>query len=71
MFSFVSEFLAMYDRGDVIVIDGCPYAPVEQLAYSVVRAWTSHLISILALSLLVFAVSCYVYWLIKEFILKK
>ena len=31
MFSFVSDFLAMYDRGDALVIDGCLYAPVEQV----------------------------------------
>lgn len=71
MFSFVSEFLAMYDRGDVIVIDGCPYAPVEELAYSVSRAWVMHLASTAMVSLLVLVICCVAYWVIREFVLKK
>ena len=71
MFSFVSEFLAMYDRGDVIVIDGCAYAPVEQLAYSVVRAWTDHLASIALVAVLVFVACCIASWCLRRFVLRK
>ena len=71
MFSFVSEFLAMYDRGDVIVIDGCAYAPVEQLAYSVVRSWSLHIASIVLVAFLVFVVSCIGTWCFRRFVLRK
>ena len=71
MFSFVSEFLAMYDRGDVIVIDGCPFAPVEQLSYTVVRAWTGHLASVALVAFLVFVASCIASWCFRRFVLRK
>ena len=71
MVSFVSEFLAMYDMGLVTVIDGCAYAPVEQLAYSVIRAWTFHLVSIALVSFLVFVLSCIGFRCFKRFVLKK
>ena len=71
MFSFVSDFLAMYDQGDALVIDGCLYAPVEQVAYSVVRYWTAHLAFIACVSVLVFAVLCFAVWYAKSFTLDK
>lgn len=71
MFSFVSEFLSMYDMGEVIVVDGCPFAPIEQVAYSVARAWTFHLVFIALVSFLVFVFSCIGFWCFKRFVLKK
>ena len=71
MFSFVSDFLAMYDRGDALVIDGCLYAPVEQVAYSVVRYWTAHLACIACVSIFLFTVLCLAFWYVKSFILDK
>ena len=71
MVSFVSEFLSMYDMGLVTVIDGCPYAPVEQLAYSVIRAWTFHLVFIALGAFLAFVFFCIGFWCIKRFVLKE
>lgn len=58
MVSFVSDFLALYDMEYVLVVDGCPYAPVEQLAYSLTRALTFHYLSILLIAVLVFVLGC-------------
>lgn len=70
MVSFVTEFLALYDMEYVLVVDGCPYAPVEQLAYSVTRALTFHYLSILLICVLVFVLGCFGIWFVKKLFCK-